>query len=307
MLTCQEKQGRGQSPSKHFTQFYETLPNWKDEQFQPERLLLEKVKDVNLKREYSFTSHLTLYENCAEQYRFFKELEFAPIRTSPILFGTLVHQTIEDIHKTVIRGEEHKLSVAQIESWFDTNYAYLTKRERVYLAAVVKGAALDHVLRYYRKHQADWTHIKEAEVDVSLVKDDYILKGSIDLIAGLNGTVEIVDFKSEKKLDVNNLKDREKLDRYRRQLEVYAHIVEERMGLEVSQSHLYYTSEENGNPRITFSKNSRSIERTISTFDEVVSRIEVKDFGIKHRPEKQCEACDMRHYCDAKNWKFRAS
>lgn len=307
VLTCQEKQGRGQSPSKHFTQFYQDLPDWKDEQFQPERLPLEKVKDVNLKRQYSFTSHLTLYENCSEQYRFFKELEFAPIRTSPILFGTLVHQTIEDIHKTIIRGEEHKLSVAQIESWFDMNYAYLTKRERVYLAPVVKQAALEHVLRYYRRNNGNWERIKEAEVDVSLVKDDYILKGSIDLIAGDKGTVEIIDFKSEKKLDVNSLKDREKLDRYRRQLEVYAHIVEERMGLEVSKSHLYYTSEENGNPYISFSKNSRSIDRTIATFDEVVNRIEVKDFGIKERPEKLCGDCDVRFYCNAKNWKFRAN
>lgn len=307
VLTCQEKQGNGRTPSKHFADYYQGLPDWKDKHFQPENLPLEKVKDVNLKQEYSFTSHLTLFENCAEQYRFFKELEFAPIRTSPILFGTLVHQTIEDIHKTVIRGEEHKLSVAQIESWFDTNYAYLTKRERVYLAPVAKQAALDHVLRYYRRNNGNWEQIKEAEVDVSLVKDQYILKGSIDLIVGTDGTVEVVDFKSEKKLDVNSPKDREKLDRYRRQLEVYAHIVEERMGLEVSKTHLYYTSEENGNPRITFSKNSRSIDRTVATFDEVVSRIEARDFGIKQRPEKQCGSCDMRFYCDAKNWQFSAS
>jgi DNA helicase-2/ATP-dependent DNA helicase PcrA len=305
VLTCQEKEGRGRTPSKYFTEFYQGVLDWKDKRFQPEKLPLEKVKDVNLKREYSFTSHLTLYENCAEQYRFFKELEFAPIKTSPILFGTLVHQTIEDIHKTVIRGEEHRLSVAQIEAWFDTNYAYLTKRERVYLAPVVKNAALKQVLNYYRRNEGNWERIKEAEVDVSLVKDDYILKGSIDLIAGNNGTVEVIDFKSEKKLDVNNIKDREKLDRYRRQLEVYAHIVEERMGLEVSKTHLYYTSEENGNPYITFTKNSRSIERTIATFDQVVSQIEKKDFGIPERPTELCGDCDMRFYCDAKNWKFR--
>lgn len=306
VLTCQEKEGRGKTPSKYFTEVYQGLLDWRDEQFKPEQLRLEKIKDVNLKREYSFTSHLTLYENCAEQYRFFKELEFAPIRTSPILFGTLVHQTIEDIHKTIIRGEEHRLSLAQIEAWFDSNYAYLTKRERVYLAPVVKNAALNQILNYYRRHAGDWDRIKEAEVDVSLVKNDYILKGSIDLIAGHDGTVEIIDFKSEKKLDVNNPKDREKLDRYRRQLEVYAHIVEERMGLEVSKTHLYYTSEENGNPYISFDKNSRLIERTIATFDRVVSRIEAKDFSISERPTKLCKDCDMQFYCDAKNWRFRS-
>lgn len=305
VLSCHEKDGRGQTPSKYFADFYNNLPLWKNPSFKPEILPLEKIKDVNLKREYSFTSHLTLYENCAEQYRFFKELEFAPSETNSILFGTVVHQTIEDIHKTVLRGEEYKLSEELVIRWFDTNYAYLTKRERAYLAPNVKRAALEQVLRYYRRNIGNWKRVKEAEVDVSLVKDNYILKGSIDLIQGEDNTVEIVDFKSEKKLDVNNLKDREKLDRYRRQLEVYAHIVEERTGLTVSKTHLYYTSEESGNPYITFSKDSRSTEKTIATFDNVVKRIEAKDFSIPERPTKFCKGCDMKFYCDAKNWNFR--
>ncbi|MEI2715479.1 MAG: hypothetical protein V9E98_00515 [Candidatus Nanopelagicales bacterium] len=63
--------------------------DWRDPRFRPEAVPLATVKEVNLKREYSFTSHLTLFENCAEQYRFFKELAFAPVNgTSPILFGT---------------------------------------------------------------------------------------------------------------------------------------------------------------------------------------------------------------------------
>jgi len=304
VLTCQEKQGQGRTPSKYFTDFFDSLPSWRDDSFKPENLPLERVKDVNLKQEYSFTSHLTVFENCAEQYRFFKELEFAPIRTSPILFGTLVHQTIEDIHKTVIKGEADRLSVAQIESWFDTNYAYLTKRERVYLAPVVKKIALEQILRYFRRNNGNWSHIKEAEVDVSLVKDDYILKGSIDLIEGKDNTVEIMDFKSEKKPDINTTKGREKIDRYRRQLEVYAHIVEERTGLKVSKTHLYYTSEESGNPYVTFAKDNKAISKTIDTFDKVVKRIDVKDFAIPERPAKLCGDCDMRFYCDAKNWKF---
>jgi DNA helicase-2/ATP-dependent DNA helicase PcrA len=306
VLTCQEKNGRGQTPSKYFLDCYRSLPTWRDARFDPAKIALEQVKDVNLKREYSFTSHLTLFENCAEQYRFFKELEFAPSETNAILFGTVVHQTIEDIHKTVLRGEEHKLSEEQVIRWFDSNYAYLTKRERAYLAPNVKRAALEQVTRYYQRHQGRWAHIQEAEVDVSLVKDEYILSGSIDLIQGEGNTVEIVDFKSEKKLDVNSLKDREKLDRYRRQLEVYAHIVEERTGQTVSKMHLYYTSEEAGNPYISFPKDDRSIDRTIGTFDQVVHRIEQRDFAIPERPTKLCKGCDMRFYCDAKNWRFRS-
>jgi len=74
----------------------------------------------------------------------------------------------------------------------------------------------------------------------------------------------------------------------------------------VSRTHLYYTSEEGGNPYISFDKNSRSVERTIAVFDRVVQRIEAKDFTIPERPTKACSTCDLRHYCDAKTWNFRS-
>lgn len=308
VLACHVKdsKGAGKTPSKYFADEFNELTDWHHPSFKPADLPLATIKEISVKMEYSFTSHLTVYENCAEQYRFFRELEFTPIRTNPILFGTLVHQTIEDIHKSVLRGEESRLSQEQVAAWFDTNYAYLTKRERVYLTSFLKETALGQVLRYYQRNEGDWSHLKEAEVDVSLVKDDYILSGKVDLIVGEDNTVELVDFKAEKKPDVNNPEDRAKLDRYRRQLEVYAHIVEERTGQQVSKTHLYYTSEETGNPYVTFDKDSRSINKTIQTFDDVVRRIEARDFAIPARPAKLCEACDMRHYCDRKNWKFRS-
>ena len=75
----------------------------------------------------------------------------------------------------------------------------------------------------------------------------------------------------------------------------------------ISKTHLYYTSEESGNPYITFRRDGQSTEQTITTFDTVVSRIEARDFAITARPPKLCKECDMRHYCDTKNWKFRSN
>lgn len=305
-LTAHERDGYSRSPSKHFVGVYDQVLDWRAPAFRPQAVTLATIKEIRLKQEYAFTGHITVFENCAEQYRFFKELAFAPVRTSPILFGTLVHQTIEDIHKAVLRGEEAVLSEEQIGRWFDTNYAYLTKRERVYLDPNRRRQALQHVLRYYGRHRENWDHILEAEVDVSLVKEAYILSGTVDLIQNAAGEMEIVDFKSERaKPDVNDPEDRERLDRYQRQLDVYAHIVEERSGRPVGRAHLYYTGVEGASPYITFEKDRRSIRRTMATFDEVVARIEAKDFRIAERPLNLCKECDMRHYCDAKNWRFR--
>lgn len=304
VLSTQEKTGRGgRSPSKSFEDFYNELPSWKHELFKPELLTLEPVKEINLKKEYSFTSHITLYENCAEQYRFFKELEFTPIRAGAQLFGTLVHQTIEDIHKAALRGEQHIINKDQIAAWFSTNYHHLSKRERQYLAPQTQKAALKHVQRYFEREEKHFDRLAEAEVDISLVKENYILRGSVDLIRGENNTVEIIDFKSEKKPDLE--KESGRLKQYQRQLEVYAHLVEQRTGHKVSRTHLYYTGEENSNPYVTFDKNTKSIDNTIAQFDSIVDRIEAHDYQIAARPAKQCTNCDMRPYCDMKNWTFK--
>lgn len=303
VLAAQERHGRGlgKSPSKYFERLFYALSSWRTVDLSA--LTFEPVKQINLKREYSFTSQITVFENCAEQYRFFKELEFAPIRESPMLFGTLVHQTIEDIHKAVLRGEESALTPAVIEDWFSGNYAMLSKTERVYLAPSSQQAALQHVLRYFERESGHWDRIKDAEVEISLVKDQYILKGSVDLIRGQQDTVEIIDFKTEKKPDMEM--DQDRLRQYQHQLEIYAHLVEERTSQKVSRMHLYYTGEDDGNPYVSFSKDDRAIGKTIARFDDIVARIQRQDYQIAARPAKLCQSCDMRAYCDNKNWKFR--
>ncbi|PLR81831.1 ATP-dependent helicase [Bacillus canaveralius] len=301
VLSCQENKSSGRGsrnvPSKPFAESYSTLKSWReiDTIFD---LDLEHIKDMNIKKEYSFTSHINIFESCALQYKFYKEFEFAPVRQGATLFGTLVHQTIEDIHKSALRGEESLINEGNIQDWFNSNYSNLVIRERVYLAPQTQAAALKQVLKYVDRQNNSWSHIKEAEVDVSLVKDDYILKGTIDLIRGENDTVEIVDFKSEKKPDM--ARDSDILNHYKRQLEVYAHLVEERTGQTVSKMHLYYTGEENSSPYVSFPKDTRSIDQTITTFDKIVKRIENKDFSIKERPIKHCGNCDIRFYCDKK-------
>jgi DNA helicase II / ATP-dependent DNA helicase PcrA len=302
VLATEEKEGHGRSPSKYFADVWRSLPSWRDPAFRPGLIEFERVKEINLKRQYSFTSHIALFETCAEQYRFFRELEFTPVRASAQLFGTLVHQTIEDVHKAVLRGEPNTVTTRQIEEWFETNYHYLSRRERQYLNELAKGAALRHVQRYVQRERRHFDRLKEAEVDISMVKDTYILSGSVDLIRGEGDTVELIDFKAEKKPDL--VRDRERLQQYRKQLEVYAHLVEERTGYRVSRTHLYYTGEESGNPFISWDKDSRAIDRTMADFDRIVGRIEDRDYRMKARPGKRCEDCDMRFYCDMKNWKF---
>jgi len=267
---------------------------------------LETVKPVNIKKEYSFTSHILLYENCPLQYKYYKELEFTEVRTGGFLSGSLLHQTIEDIHKAVLRSEIHTLTNENITNLFNENYFLLSKNQRTYLHQAQQQSLLEQILRYRDNQSSRWHLIKEAEVDVSLVKEKYILKGTIDLIEGENGTVELIDFKSGAKPDVNSTEPKIKqvLAQYRRQLEIYAHLVEERTSHKVSKMHLYYPSEDASSPYITFKSNQGNIQHTIAVFDEVVNKIETKNYDMTHivKSEKQCGDCDMRFHCNPKHY-----
>ena len=292
-------QGYGQSPSKYFRPVVDELPDWQDHQASLAALPLAEVREIDLKAAYSFTSHITVYENCPRQYKFFKELDFAPVRQSAILFGTLVHQTIEDVHRAALDGHAERVNAEQIEQWFGLNYENLSRRERRYLAPQTQRAALGHVLRYVERVRAtrpDWSHIEQAEVDVSLVMDEYILQGTVDLVQGEGGAVEVVDFKSEKKPDLHL--ERERVERYRRQLEVYGHVIQERLGVPVSKLHLYYTGEKDGSPYVSFPMDPASVAETVEGFDGVVEQIERQHFEVGERPVKLCQNCDMQAFCD---------
>ena len=290
VLTCNEDK---KTPSKYIKEVYGELQSV--EALDLSEFTFHTVKSVNLKNTFSFTSHIAVYETCALQYKFYKELEFMPIRQGAMLFGTLVHETIEDVHRAALRHETEKITKDNITSWFDSNYISLIKTEHGYLAEAQRKVALNQVLRYVERQHGNWSAIQQAEVDVSLVQPDYIIEGKIDLVKGENGTVELVDFKSEKKPDMEKM--RERLEHYRRQLHIYAYLIEQRTGQKVSKMHLYYTGEENGNPMISFPYTKSAIDGTVAAFDDTVHKILKKDFRSCSNDPRTCSNCDFRYYC----------
>jgi DNA helicase-2/ATP-dependent DNA helicase PcrA len=295
ILTCNRTEGFRSTPSMYFSEVYDDLPNAEKPPFDIREFEFKSVKDVNLKDTFSFTSQISVYETCSMQYKFYKELEFTPIRVNAMLFGMLVRQTIEDIHRTALRKEEPLITAENVENWFESNYASISKVERTYLAKPQKNAALKQVLRYAENQKGKWHLIQQAEADLSLVKPDYIIKGKIDLLKGCNETVELIEFISEKKPDIT-LNNR-RLESYRRRLQVYAYLVEERMGLKVSNMHLYYTGETNGDPTVTYPYSRTAVNEVIQSFDNTVHKILRKEYGERSKDEKICENCDFHYYC----------
>jgi DNA helicase-2/ATP-dependent DNA helicase PcrA len=74
------------------------------------------------KKTYSFTQ-INVYNTCPQQCLFYKVYGFQPSRSAQVLFGSLVHHTIEDIHRAVIENQE--FTEEDIEKWFEENYQSL--------------------------------------------------------------------------------------------------------------------------------------------------------------------------------------
>ena len=242
LLVLTGVQSKTRQFGKTFDEIVEDVMDWRDPRFVSKNLHLEKIKKSSVKKDYAFTSDILTYERCPTQYMVFRYLGFAEHRVQGTMFGSLVHQTIEDIHKTCLRGES--VSEAQIESWFASNYTSLSLAMKTYLDETRRESALKQVKRYFERNSGAFGALVAAEYDVSIPTETYILRGVIDLVRGEGDTVEIVDFKTDKKPNVNSAEDRSRIQNYHRQLEVYAHIVEEKFGKKVSKLHLYYTRRE---------------------------------------------------------------
>ena len=61
----------------------------------------EENKD--LCRVYSYTSDYLSYQDCPRRYMVFRKYGFAPSRSTTMFFGSLVHQTLEDLHHRLIQ------------------------------------------------------------------------------------------------------------------------------------------------------------------------------------------------------------
>src|SRR5439155_12886329 len=113
-------------PKAHFASMWDGLPQWPH--VQKDLLAAQNftLKDrIPLKRAFSFTGDLKLYETCPRQYQYFREYDFTPSRSAVIFFGLLVHQTIEEIHRIALDKQLNTLNQKRIRELFDKTFKFL--------------------------------------------------------------------------------------------------------------------------------------------------------------------------------------
>jgi len=251
---------------------------------------------IPVKKAYSFTGDLRVYETCPRQYEFFRGYDFTPSRSAVIFFGLLVHQTIEEIHRLVLDGQLDDLDEPSIRELFDRTFGFLAQADVRPIGPKAREAAFRQVMNYFTQNRVEMLRVVETEVDVSVEKDGYILTGKVDLLLGGDGKLEILDFKTAEKSD-----DPELIAAYERQLCTYAHILERRYGKRPERLLLYWTAEERKQDAVMeFPYRPELVNEAGRYFDEVVGKIQTADFRIVRVPERKvCKECDLRSLCAA--------
>ena len=284
-------------PKDHFAPIWQGLPQWpyvETELLAAQRFALRERMPV--KKCYSFTGDLKIYETCPRQYQFFREYDFTPSRSAVIFFGLLVHETIEDIHRTAMDGRLDTLDQPQIRSFFERNFRFLCLSDVRPIGDAAKEGAFSQVMNYFHQNQAEMRRVIQTEVDVSLEKDGYILVGKVDLLMGQDNKLELLDFKTSERSTDPTL-----LSTYEDQLCTYAHVLERRHGKHPERLLLYWTAEPDKSAALMeIPYRPEKVAAAGRRFDKVVSRIQARDFTVSRAPEsKVCKECDLKTFCTA--------
>ncbi len=85
---------------------FKNLFKWKDiisiSNFSMNSLPKYKEEEEDIGKSYSYTSDYLMYDRCPRQYMLIKKHGFVESRSQTMIFGSLVHQTIEDLHHLVL-------------------------------------------------------------------------------------------------------------------------------------------------------------------------------------------------------------
>jgi DNA helicase-2/ATP-dependent DNA helicase PcrA len=106
LLVLPRYAGSGQRISEEFKMLFEKFAYKEIGDFDFNDLDGARLKPKDTAEIYSYTSDYMLYKRCPRQYMFLRKYEFSGSRTQMMMFGSLVHQTIEDLHHLLIEERE---------------------------------------------------------------------------------------------------------------------------------------------------------------------------------------------------------
>ncbi|MCQ2751747.1 MAG: UvrD-helicase domain-containing protein [Coriobacteriales bacterium] len=255
------------------------------------------VKDKVAKTSYSFTGDIKLYEDCPLRYKLFKVFGFKQASDIGLLFGTLVHESIEIIHNIYL-DTAHIPHDEQIDLIVEKHFSLLQERAGQKLKFDWKRAA-HQVKNYVHNNENLVKNIYKAEYPLSEDFGTFSINGTIDAVVVDDNHVELLDFKTGKVPEEGS----SLRNKYEQQLRLYKHLYEQnKTNKKVQALYLYFPAANNDEGlKIQVDDSQESIDDVMNMFKATAQKIEAGEFNKKSTDPESCANCCMWFYCGFKS------
>lgn len=280
-------------------------------QFEPIGLLSEgariskdaknELREVFLNRPFSVTA-LNNFLECPWKYVLRNLLLIPDVKGWNALLGTACHRALQRFHLETRRG--HILSEIELKKIVKESVEAeaFSKHELVLALEKAEENVLSYAKCYEPQSVGQNIYIEESlnfPLKVRFEKSDFeiLITGKIDLAVEESAEVEVIDFKTKKRMTRNAILGETKSDDggYIRQLHFYKFLWENaRLGEKVEKASLIFLSPEKGKvSKETFEISEQDKESIEKLTKETLISIYNFDFLDKGCGEKDCEFCEL--------------
>lgn len=307
-LTASDFYSEGKRKKKLSPFIYESLgegkiPDTVEESKNKKEINVREGKDLlvyeslGLKASSSFSyTQIHKYEMCPLEYKYEYVLKIPTPISGPAYFGSTIHNTLKQVYEQLqasklgLEGFIHVPTLSEALTMYERNWISLgyddKKHEEKRKESGVKLLEL-----YFKELFSKSDNPMHIERGFDYAIDDFKIKGRIDRIDLLKDDggkkyVEIIDYKTGKAKDVKEAQKEW-------QLQLYAYIVEETMGLIVSKASYIYV--ESGQ-KVEVKVDAKRKKEVLDNIREIVKKIREGDFTIPKNHD--CRFCTHREICE---------
>ncbi|MES2059411.1 MAG: ATP-dependent DNA helicase [Patescibacteria group bacterium] len=250
-------------------------------------------------------SLLNSFFECPWKWYFGSLLRLPQAQTESLVFGDIVHVSIDKILKLARVPKESEIEEIVIEEVSKSNYGSIEKQK------IIERDALDIVKKWVGARLPEISNDRENEKTISVNDDRFPhlqIYGKIDLVETIEkGKVRVTDFKTgnpKKKSDFEKLDSEGRMSDYMRQLAMYSYLIKQssKNDIDVSESVLEFVQAEASLMFIRMHIEEKHIELLISDikdYDNLVKSGEwtnrpcnFKSYGKK---SAVCEYCALKN------------
>lgn len=249
-------------------EFYDLIEELSDINVDKLKLKPQEKKKIKIKKSYSYTTDILPYLKSPMEYFYTRKLKFIQPKTKSLYLGSIVHESIESINKTIIKGEKVEnidSLVTEIARNKFIQGAFMLKKEDV-------DEAISAVKKYFENIQNMGTPV-DSELSIIYSFEDFVIKGNVDMVFENNSNINICDFKT-------GLPDNKSIENYFNQINLYSYLYEHTKNKEIENLYLYFTDEKILDNILIRKKSQEKIDDLIEKIKIVINNIENENFNF---------------------------